>query len=204
MAERLLGYRGQNPLVLGIARGGVIVGAPIAEALEGELDVIVPRKLPLPFNPEAGFGAVAEDGSLSLDHSLVEACHLTAEDIQEIADRVRDEIRRRIHRYRGDRPLPDMTDRPLILVDDGLATGYTMMAAITSARHHRPSRIIVAVPVSPARTARYVSQMADELICLVTVDTPSFAVASFYEDFHDLSDDEVIEQLNRFRSPPDS
>lgn len=199
LADRLLHYRGQNPLVLGIARGGVIVGAPIAQALGGDLEVVVPRKLPIPFNPEAGFGAVAEDGTVYLDHGLMEACHLTPEDVEGIRIKVLEEVRRRIERYRGSHPLPNMSGRTVILTDDGLATGYTMMAAIASVRKHHPHGIVVAVPVSPARTAETVSQMSDEFVCLLTVDTPVFAVASFYEDFHDLTDEEVLQCLAAFR-----
>lgn len=199
LADRLLHYRGLDPLVLGIARGGVVVGAPIARALDGHLEVIVPRKLPIPFNPEAGFGAVAEDGTVYLDHSLMEACHLTTEDVEHIKGKVLEEIHRRIARYRGNRPLPDMIGRTVILTDDGLATGYTMMAAIVSVRKNHPHRVVVAVPVSPERTAETVSHMSDEFICLLTVDTPVFAVASFYEDFHDLTDEEVIQCLAAFR-----
>lgn len=199
LAERLLQLRGENPLVLGIARGGVIVGAPIADALAADLEVIVPRKLPIPFNPEAGFGAVAEDGTVYLDHSLMTACRLTHEDVEQIKAKVLEEIHRRIERYRGNRPLPDMIGRTVILTDDGLATGYTMMAAIASVRKLRPHRILVAVPVSPERTAHTVSQMTDEFVCLLTVDTPSFAVASYYEDFHDVTDEEVMACLAAFR-----
>ena len=204
LADRLLHHRGHDPVVLGIARGGVIVGAPIAQALDSDLEVIVPRKLPIPFNPEAGFGAVAEDGTVYLDHGLMQACHLTPEDVESIRIKVLEEIRRRIERYRGNRPLPDMSGRTVILTDDGLATGYTMMAAIASVRQHRPHRVVVAVPVSPARTAQTVSQMSDEFVCLLTVDTPVFAVASFYEDFHDLTDEEVMQRLAAFRPHQES
>lgn len=202
LAERLHPYRDLNALVLGIARGGVVVGAPIAEELRGELEVLVPRKLPIPFNPEAGFGAVAEDGTMYLNMAIVRAIGLSEAEIQRIAENVLAEIRRRIERYRGDRPPPAVKDRTVILVDDGLATGYTMLAAIRSVRAGSPARIVVAVPVSPMATLRAIEPEADDLICLVAEETEVFAVANFYDDFRDVSDEEVIALLQRARRRP--
>jgi len=200
LAARLLAYCGRDALVLGIARGGVVVGAPIAEALQAELDVIAPRKLPTPFNPEAGFGAIAEDGTMYLNPTLVRALGLTEEEIRAIAADVLVEVRRRVARYRGDRPPPRMSDRPVILVDDGLATGYTMLAAIESVRKEVPARLVVAVPVSPLSTLRLIESRADEVVCLIVRETEVFAVANFYEDFRDLRDEEVIALLEQARS----
>lgn len=199
LAARLLSYRGRDALVLGIARGGVVVGAPIAEALQAELDVIAPRKLPIPFNPEAGFGAITEDGTIHLNPTLVRALGLTEHEIQEIAADVLAEVRRRVARYRGDRPPPMVKDRTVILVDDGLATGYTMLAAIQSVRKGAPARLVVAVPVSPISTLRAIEPHADELICLIAQETEVFAVANFYDDFRDLQDEEVIALLEQAR-----
>jgi predicted phosphoribosyltransferase len=194
-------YRGEPVIVLGIARGGVVVAYPIAEALDAPLDVIIPRKLPLPFSPEAGFGAMSEDGVMVLNQPLVKRVRLSAEEINRIAEEVLAEIQRRVREYRGERPPPELKDRVVILVDDGLATGYTMMAAIQSARKQSPARISVAVPCSPAGTLERIRPLVDDLFCLMAPDTDTFAVASFYQDFHDLSDDEVKQLLARRRTP---
>jgi putative phosphoribosyl transferase len=199
LAARLRAYQGLDALVLGIARGGVVVGAPIAEALEAELEVIAPRKLPIPFNPEAGFGAIAEDGTIYLNAALVRALGLTEDEIRQIAAEVLAEVRRRIERYRGDRPPPVVNDRTVILVDDGLATGYTMLAAIQSVKKGAPARLVVAVPVSPASTLRRIEPHVDELHCLIAPETDVFAVADFYEDFRDVRDEDVTALLERAR-----
>jgi len=199
LAARLISYRDRDALVLGIARGGVVVGAPIAEALHAELDVLAPRKLPIPAAPEAGFGAIAEDGTMYLNPALVRALELTEEEIRAIAARVLVEVRRRVARYRGDRPPPQVRDRPVILVDDGLATGYTMLAAISSVKREAPGRLVVAVPVSPLSTLRMIEPHADEVVCLLAPETEVFAVANFYEDFRDLQDEEVIALLEQAR-----
>ncbi len=199
LAARLRAHHGLDALVLGIARGGVVVGAPIAEALEAELEVIAPRKLPIPSNPEAGFGAIAEDGTLYLNAALVRALGLAEEEIRRIAAEVLAEVRRRIERYRGDRPPPAVNSRTVILVDDGLATGYTMLAAIQSVKRGAPTRLVVAAPVSPASTLRQIEPYVDELHCLVAPETDVFAVANFYEDFRDVRDEDVIALLERTR-----
>jgi putative phosphoribosyl transferase len=202
LAARLRAYQGLNALVLGIARGGVVVGAPIAEELQAELEVIAPRKLPIPVNPEAGFGAIAEDGTLQLNSALVRALGLSDEEIREIATKVLAEVRRRIERYRGDRPPPTVSGRVVILVDDGLATGYTMLAAIRSVKKGAPARLVVAVPVSPLSTLRRIEPHVDELQCLIAQEADVFAVANFYEDFRDIPDEDVIALLERARRPP--
>ncbi len=202
LAARLRAYQGLKALVLGIARGGVVVGTPIAEELQAELEVIAPRKLPIPFNPEAGFGAIAEDGTMQLNSALVRALGLSDEEIQEIATKVLAEVRRRIERYRGDRPPPTVSGRVVILVDDGLATGYTMLAAIHSVKRDAPARLVVAVPVSPLSTLRRIEPQVDELHCLIAPEADVFAVANFYEDFRDISDEEVIALLERARRLP--
>lgn len=197
LAEALEQYRGQSVIVLGIPRGGVATAYAVAEALGAELDVIVPRKLPLPFNPEAGFGAITEDGTIILNEALVRQVGLSAEEIQQIADRVLIEVRRRVQEYRGGRPPAELSGRVVILVDDGLATGYTMLAAIHSVKKQSPARVVVAVPCSPVSTLREVEPSVDELVCLIAPNTLSFAVADYYQDFHDMTDEEVKQLLRR-------
>lgn len=195
LARALEKYRGQDVIVLGIPRGGVATASAIAEALHAELDVIVPRKLPLPFSPEAGFGAIAEDGTIILNEALVKHVRLSAEEIRTIADHVLAEIQRRVREYRGERPAAQLSGRVVILVDDGLATGYTMLAAIHSVKKQSAARVVVAVPCSPASTLADVKPLVDDLVCLVAPDTLSFAVADYYQDFHDMTDDEVKQRL---------
>jgi putative phosphoribosyl transferase len=202
LAANLEHYRDQGAIVLSIPRGGVAVGYPIAEHLDAELDIIIPRKLPIPFSPEAGFGAITEDGTIILNEPLVARCGLTSEEISQIAQGVLTEVQRRVIEYRGPRPNPILKQRIVILVDDGLATGFTMIAAIHSVKAQEPDRVVLAVPCSPASTLAHIRPMVDEAVCLVAPDTESFAVANFYQDFHDMSDAEVKDllALRQFRS----
>jgi putative phosphoribosyl transferase len=197
LAAELEKYKGQGAIVLGVPRGGVAVGYPIVEHLDAELDIIIPRKLPIPFSPEAGFGAITEDGTIILNELLVAHCRLSPEDIDQIAREVLAEVQRRVAEYRSQRPRPILKDRTVILVDDGLATGYTMIAAIHSVKKQKPAQIVLAVPCSPASTLERIRTMVDETVCLAAPETESFAVANFYQDFHDMSDAEVKELLAR-------
>ncbi len=190
LAERLLIYR-HNAIVLAIPRGGVPVGYEVAKRLEVPLDLIIPRKLPIPSDPEAGFGAIAPDGTIVLNERLVAYCGLSVKDIEQIASEVLAEVRRRIKEYRGDRPLQDLKNKNVIIVDDGLASGYTMIAAVRAVRKEQPKRIIVAVPCSPESSVERLEKEADEVVSLAVQPYGPFAVASYYESFPDLSDEEV-------------
>ncbi len=191
LAERLLGFRERECIVLGIPRGGVPVGYEISSALECPLDVVVPRKLPVPWSPEAGFGAVMPDGTRVLNRPMVAQLGLSASDIDGIAAEVLREVRRRERAYRGDRPAPELAGRVAMLVDDGLATGYTMLAAIEAARKQGAEEVVAAVPVSPRDSAERVGRAADSSIVLHVSRMLPFAVASFYRSFPDLSDEAV-------------
>jgi len=197
LAELLLTYRGQDCIVLGIPRGGVPVGYEISQALGCPLDVIVPRKLPVPWSPEAGFGAIMPDGTRVLNERMVRELRLPAQEIDAIAARVLVEVRRRQAAYRGDRPEPVLEGRIAILVDDGLATGYTMIAAAQSVRKQRPASVVIAVPVSPRASAAEVGKFADRLVAIHLSDRLSFAVAMFYQEFPDMSDEEVVSYLEQ-------
>ena len=196
LGESYAGPR-HNAVVLGIPCGGIPVGYCLAETIGAMLDVIVVRKLPIPDNPEAGFGAIAPDGSLVINEEMMGTLRLPEQVIISISSMVLDEVRRREKAYRGDRPFPDLKGANIILTDDGLATGYTMIAAIKMAREHEAESVGVAVPVSPSRTASRIRPLADHFHCLHVSDRYPFAVASFYYDFHDFSDDEVIRYLKR-------
>ncbi|AFC99137.1 putative phosphoribosyltransferase [Methanocella conradii HZ254] len=190
LAEHLVGYR-HNSIILAIPRGGVPVGYEVSRRLGVPLDLIIPRKLPIPSDPEAGFGAVAPDGTVVLNERLVAYLGLSVKDIERIVAEVLKEVRRRIREYRGDRPLPDLKGKNVIIVDDGLASGYTMIAAVRAVRKERPRRVIVAVPCSPETSVERLEKEADEVICLRVQRYGPFAVASHYEKFPDLSDEEV-------------
>jgi putative phosphoribosyl transferase len=195
LAERLLPYRERDPIVLAIPRGGVPVGYEASRALGCALDVIVPRKLPIPWSPEAGFGAIMPDGTQVLNERMVRQLGLSADEISEIAEQVLAEVRRREKAFRGERPPPEVEGKAAILVDDGLATGYTMIAAARAVRKRGPGAVIVAVPVSPRSSAQEVAREADEVIALHISDEYPFAVASFYGEFPDMTDEEVRSYL---------
>ncbi len=196
LAGRLSLYR-HNAVVLAIPRGGVPVGYEVARALGVPLDVIVPRKLPIPSDPEAGFGAVAPDGTVVLNEHLLAYLGLSVEDIEKIVGEVLTEVRRRVREYRGDRPYPSLKNKNVIVVDDGLASGYTMIAAVRAIKKERPGRVIVAVPCSPRTSVDRLEKEADEVACLAVQPSGPFAVASYYESFPDLSDEEVKGLLSR-------
>jgi putative phosphoribosyl transferase len=191
LAQRLLPYSGPACIVLAIPRGGVPVAYEVSKELACPLDVIVPRKLPIPWNPEAGFGAVMPDGTRVLNDEMVARLGLSPQRIEDITRGVVREVRRRELAYRTDRPRPRLSGRTTILVDDGLATGYTMRAAVEALRKHTPAAVVVAVPVAPRQTAEEIERVADEVVVLHIAEGYPFAVASFYGSFPDLSDAEV-------------
>lgn len=197
LAERLLEYENTGAVVLAIPRGGVPVGLEIAARLHTQFDVIIPRKIPIPWNPEAGFGAVTADGTIVLNERMVRGLGLSREEIEQASEEVRREIVRRTREYRGDAPPLDVQGKPVILVDDGLASGYTMLAAIESLRKSKPSRIVVGVPVASSGAARLVRPKVDQFVALIVGERLPFAVASFYARWVDLSDEEVVACLDR-------
>jgi len=194
LAESYQGPR-NNVVVLGIPRGGLPTGYPLAKSVGGILDAIVVRKLPVPQSPEAGFGAIAPDGSLVINEEMMRSLFLTEEQVKAIAAGVLEEVKRRDKAYRGERPLPELKGKNVVLTDDGLATGITMIAAIKMARKMGAGYVAVAVPVSPSDTADRIRPMVDYFHCLYLSTHYPFAVASFYRDFHDMSDAEVLEYL---------
>jgi len=193
LAESYGGPR-EKLMVLGIPRGGIPVGHRLAQGLGGGFDVIVARKLPVPHNPEAGFGAVAPDGSLFLNEEMVRHLRLSEDQVHAIASRVLVEVRRRVRTYRGDRPFPDLHGMNVVLTDDGLATGSTMIAALHAIRAKHPQKLICAVPVSPPDTLLKVEPLADEVVCLHAPEA-FYAVGQFYMDFPQVSDAQVMELL---------
>lgn len=197
LSRLLAEYKNGEAVVLAVPRGGVPVGYSVAKALHVPLDVVIPRKLPIPEEPEAGFGAVTADGTTVLNDDLVTQLGLPSRTIDAIVNEVLKEVRRREDVYRKAAPRVNLAGRTVIIADDGLATGYTMVAAIRSARRQSPKKVIVGVPCAPSRSVDFLTPMADELHCLVQSDEPIFAVASYYREFPDLTDEEVAGYLRR-------
>jgi len=194
LAARCEGYRDARPLVLAIPRGGVVVGAALASALGGDLDVVVARKIGAPHHPEFAIGAVTETGTLLLEEDSVARLHVSRDYIRTEADSQRREIERRTRYYRQGRPRMGAGGRVTLVVDDGIATGLTVRAALKSIAHENPSRLVLAVPVAPPEVIRAMRVLVDELVCLHTPD-PFYAVAQWYHDFEQTSDAEVMALL---------
>ncbi|MGV9802441.1 phosphoribosyltransferase [Mycobacterium sp. NPDC003449] len=193
LAQRLASYRGDpDVLVLGLARGGVPIAWEVASALAAPLDVFPVRKLGVPQWQELAMGALAPGGGVVVNESLVHRLGLTEQDVDEAIRRETIELDRRERVYRGERPAPDVTGRTVILVDDGIATGATMLAAVRAVRAAR--RVVVAVPVGPASVCAQLAEEADEVVCASTPDQFE-AVGQAFADFHQVSDDEVRELL---------
>ncbi len=191
LAYALKDFSGKKGMVLAIPRGGVVVGYVIAKALNLPLDVIIPRKIGAPDNPELAIGAVAEDGSAILDQNLLRYLGVSREYIKEEVERQKQEIGRRFKLYRQDTSYPDLKGLDVIVVDDGIATGSTMKAALASVKNRGAASITVAVPVGPPSIINDLQKMANRVVCL---HTPEFfqAIGEFYSDFTQTSDEEVI------------
>ena len=189
LASKLTDYV-EKAIVLAIPIGGVVVGYEIAHKLMVPLDVIVPRKIGAPFNPELAIGAVTEDGTTILDHQLVGYLGVSESHIGEESERQRLEIKRRLGLHRGDAPFPSLKGFHIILVDDGIATGATVRAALASIRKKEPESLVLAVPVAPPSILRVLKKDADAVICLATPE-PFYAIGQFYRDFDQTTDDEI-------------
>lgn len=185
-----MGAVGKGAVVLAIPRGGVVVGFEVAHALNISLDLIIPRKIRAPDNPELAIGALTEDGTVILDDELVKYLQVSEEYVREESERQRLEIERRLKLYRGDAPYPSLKNREVVIVDDGIATGSTMKAAVASVRMRGAKTILVAVPVGPFSSIEELKREADNVICLYTPE-PFHAIGQFYEDFTQTSDEEV-------------
>jgi erythromycin esterase-like protein/predicted phosphoribosyltransferase len=202
LAERLRDYAGrEDVVVLGLPRGGVPVAFEIARALDAPLDVFLVRKLGVPGHEEVALGAIATGGVRVLNKQLIESLDIPPEWIEAIDAKERRELERRERVYRGDRPPPDIAGKTVILVDDGLATGSTMLAAANAIREDDPARLVVAVPVADPDVCAGLRSVADEVVCLSTPQ-PLQAVGVWYADFSQTTDDEVRDLLALARRPP--
>ena len=182
-------YRNTNVLVLGIPRGGVETAYYVAKHLNAELSVVITRKLGYPTNPEAAFGAVAEDGSVYISDSA--RFDLSKEEMNEVLRQQKEEIRRRIKKLRRGKPIPEIRDRVVIIADDGIATGATLIATIDLCKRRMPARIIVAAPIAGERMEKILQEMVDEVVILETLSFYS-AVSQGYENFDNLSDEDAL------------
>lgn len=197
LGEELADYTDrEDVVVLGLPRGGVPVAFEVAKALEAPLDVFVVRKLGAPGNPELAMGAIASGGVRVMNEDVVRRLGISEADIERVAEREREELERREKAYRGARPEISVEGKIAILVDDGLATGATMRAAVNALRESDPKRIVVAVPTAPAETCAEFEDVADETICLMTP-RPFFGVGGSYQDFSQTTNEQVRTLLNK-------
>jgi predicted phosphoribosyltransferase len=200
LADRLRGRVFRDPLVLAIPRGGVVVGAVLARELGAELDVVLSRKLRVPGQPELALGAVSETGEVYLNHHTAGSRTLVAPQVSVEREYQLNEIARRRQAYRGGRPAAETTGRSVIVTDDGIATGSTMIAALKVVRGQHPHELIVAVPVGSPERLCEVREWCDEMVCLECPADFS-AVGRSYDDFAPVEDAEVVDLLRRFASP---
>lgn len=194
LADRLADYRDADGLlVLGLARGGVPVGWEVAAALNAPLDIFLVRKLGVPQQPELAMGALA-GGQVVMNDQVLSSLGIGGAEVQSVIDRESAELRRREHAYRGGRPPADLHGRVVILVDDGIATGASVLAAVRAVQSAEPARTVVAVPVGPLSACRKIAQEADDVVCATMPDSFD-AVGQAYLDFRQVSDDEVRDLL---------
>jgi putative phosphoribosyl transferase len=201
LARKLTQYANRpDVIVLGLPRGGVPVAFEVATALNVPLDICLVRKLGVPGHQELAMGAIAFGGVQVLDRDVLAWLRITEQTISKVAAQELQELQRRDRVYRGDRAQPQLGDRVVILVDDGLATGSTMRAAIEVVKTQQPQRIVVAIPVAPPETYQKLRTEVDEVVCLMT--PPSFyAIGMWYEDFAQTTDAQVCELLRKIQGP---
>jgi len=199
LAAELGEYSDQSVVVLAIPNGGVPVALEVASALKTELDLIICRKIPILVSPEGSLGAAADDGTVILNEEAVKRIGFSRQQLEYEINKVRAEIKQRSLLYKGDRLPVRATGKIVILIDDGLASGFTMMAAVESLRRRRPKEVVVAVPVASAMAVKQVEKVADRVVTCTTGFMPKFYLSDFYRYWHDVSDDEVMRYLNKWR-----
>lgn len=199
LAQKLKEKEISDAVVIAIPRGGVVTAAKVAEELKLPIDIIIPRKIGAPYNPEVAIGAVTQDGTLLLNNNKYLMKLISHEEINEIAQTEINEIKRRMVNYRGNADYPDYSGKTAIIIDDGIATGFTTRAAIISIKKIlKPKKTILTVPVAPAEVIETFSEVVDEIICPLIPES-FYAVGQFYKNFDQVSDDEVINLLHKSR-----
>ncbi|MDX6610335.1 MAG: putative phosphoribosyl transferase [Solirubrobacterales bacterium] len=196
LVGKLLPLAGEHPVVVGLPRGGIPVADEIAAALEAPLEVFAVRKLGAPHNPEYGIGAIAEDGTRVLDRQALGVLGIAGGALEQIVARETAELGRRVEAYRGGHPIRPLSDRTVIVVDDGVATGVTDTAALRALRRYGPRRLVLAVPVCAPDSAARLRGEADEIVCLVEPGE-LYGVGQWYADFTQVADAEVVAALER-------
>ena len=199
LAAKLAEYQGQPVVVLAIPNGGLPVALQVALALGADLDVVISRKLPIPLRPEGGFGAIADDGVVILNEEVLKEVNLTEQQINYQVGMVRTDIRQRSLLYRGTKPLSIISGKTVIIVDDGLASGYTMIAAVESVRRRRPDRVVVAVPAASEAAVKRLEEVVDRVVTVATGGMSRFYIADYYRYWHVLSDEEGLKCLKEYR-----
>lgn len=201
LAMQLHAYQDrQNTVVLGVPRGGVVVALEVARALNLPLDIFVSRKLGVPGREELAFGAIASGNVRVLDRDIIEGLEITEAQIERVTAAARSELERRELLYRGSRPPLTLEGQTVLLVDDGIATGSSILAAVRALRRLEPARLVVAVPVAPQAACKRLRREVDELVC---TETPKFfyAIGQFYDDFSQVTDEQVAETLRHSLHP---
>lgn len=197
LAQRLSKYHGRHEtFVLALPRGGVPVGYEVAHALEVRFDLLLVRKLGVPWQRELAMGAIAANGVRVLNEDVLRSYGIGLDQIEKVAAQEELELRRRARAYRGDRPWPELRDASVILVDDGIATGATMKAGLAAVREQNPREVCAAIPVAPRDSLEELQLLADDVVCLETPD-PFYAIGQWYEDFRQVDDGEVRRLLRR-------
>jgi len=190
------GYKGENTLVLGIPRGGLVVADEVAKALFATLDVVVARKLRAPYQPELGIGAIVDGDHIVFNEEVLRSVGASQDYLNREIAYQKEESERRLQFYRGEHPAPEVAGKTVIVVDDGIATGYTFRASLESLRQRHPDRLVAAAPVAARDSAEMLKAFADEVVCL-HMPVSFFAVAAWYEKFDQTSDEEAVAILRR-------
>ena len=203
LSEMLSPYyeKAKETLVLAIPSGGVPIGLEVAKGLSLPLDLIIVRKIPIPGNPEAGFGAVTLDGDVFLNDELVAFLQLSPKEIEDQITKVKTDLQERNHIFRQGIPFPDVVNKTVLMADDGLASGYTMLACVETVRRKGASKIVVAVPTAPESSVSRISPIVEEIFCPNIRTGRYFAVAEAYADWYDLTRDEVLTRLQEAGFP---
>lgn len=193
LAEKIKDYKGKDAFIFAIPAGGVPLAAVLSKRLNLPFDVLVVRKIHIPWNREAGFGAISWDGTILFNESILDLLGLKREEIERCIFEEKEEIEKRLKMFRGDKPFPDIQGKTVIVVDDGIASGFTMLVAISSLKKKEPKRIIVAVPTASMSAIQMIRNEADKIFCLNIREGRTFAVADAYKLWYDLENEEVVE-----------
>ncbi|MFZ2198789.1 MAG: phosphoribosyltransferase family protein [Thermodesulfovibrionales bacterium] len=199
LGEMLVEYRDAGAIVLALPSGGVPVGVEVAKALNAALDLLIVRKIQIPDNPEAGFGAISPDGTPIINEGLLAKLSLSKKAVESQINKAIESVKQRDNLFRKNRPYASFQSKNIIVVDDGLASGFTMLAAIRFVKRDNPQKVIVAVPTSSARAIDFILAEVDELFCANIRTGYSFAVAEAYRNWYDLTEEEVIVECKRFQ-----